>query len=298
MITKSKLKTSRNIIFLLVVFLIACGGGSSSNPPESVESAEIPANQISNSLVNGFRVSRSTSFDEFDTVTRTEEYTYDDETNTVNIVTTTINEPQSPNSIRTSSLSYDEIGNPVQRDNFRTGEITATSTFRFDSDNLLLSSSFEDFDPFDAGLLQLIESTYSYNGAGQLIRRVEVDVFAAAEVGDSYEPTTSDFTYDTNGNRLSRTVSSTFYFDGILESRGFNETQYTVNDSGQIVRREQTFDGDSAPTIDMYSYDGNGNMFQVISSFSDTFFVRDVFEYEAISEPVYNEWIRLIRFIL
>jgi len=286
MLNKLKLTFEYTLPVLFAGFLTACGGGSST---------ESGGNQNANTVVNGFRVSHSTAYDEFDVVIRTEEYDYDNVTNTINRMVTTVYEPEFANTIATTILVYDERGNLIERDSFYDEDFNTTASFEFDTNNLMTSSRSKGFD--DGIITSSYLTLYTYNNAGQIIRRVETDEIAAADFGDSYEPSTSEYTYDSNGIRQSGASIITYYFDGVLDERLSSEMQYTFNDLGQMVRRERTYDDGRAPAINLYSYDENGNMFEFIGS-AEAYYSREVFEYEPNSEPVYNYWLRLFKFFL
>jgi len=284
---QNRLKYHQHFSLALALLLSGCGGGGSS--------ADLEETIKANDVINGYRISSATQYDELGAVTGREDYIYNDDTNTISRRTTTVFEPDFDNSALTATLTYDDNGNLVKRDTFIEGELFATSTFVFDSNHLMSSSRYEVYELGNA--ISSLVTTFSYNDDNQLVSQVEVDENASAEIGAEYIPSSTMFSYDANGNRLSRTSDDTIYFEGVLQDRRKSETQYTFNDAGQMVRRERTIDDGSAPSISMYSFDGNGNMFEVINS-SEGFYSREVIEYEANSEPVYNFWLRLFKFYL
>jgi len=253
---------------------------------------------ITDSVVNGYRVSRSITYDDLGEIIKREVYTYDDEKNTINSELVIIREPPFDDRISTRTLRYDESGNLVRNEFFfRTesesdNELVSISTYEFDSANLITSSREEYFS--EGRIYETLVTSYSYNNAGQITKSVKVDEFAAANLGVSYEPSTVDFTYDTSGNRQSATGVHNNYADLELNDYYNFNVQYTFNDSGQMVRKEWVRD-DGEGLIYTYNYDENGNMIEVITN-PDFEFTREVVIYEINSEPVYNHWLRLFKF--
>jgi len=279
-------------LLLCAGLLTACGSSSNTSdspvtPSEGTDSGETDTNSTAepNSIVNGFRLVRSTRYDEFDKVTQTNELSYDSEANTVTEVQVVIGQGF-PDEETTEVMQYDEFGRVLRIERFSRGESNSIENFRFDDSNQLVESQQDGFTPHI--------STYEFDSVGNLLNWVRINPKLEADLGDEYLPSSGVYTYDENRHLQSATKVVTGFSSGALTVVS-GVGQYTTSDTGQLVRLEWQRDDGTAPTITMYSYDGNGNMVERIVS-AESYFIREVAQYEPNEEPVYNHWLREFKY--
>jgi len=267
--------------------LAACGSSSTSTGTDSGES-DSNGTARSNSVVNGFRLVRSTQYNEFDVVQQTNELSYDSETNTVTNVQIESYGPGIPERKTTNVMQYNELGRGrvTQIEYFSDGESHAIENFTFDDSNKIVESERDGYISY--------RSTFEFDSAGNILKWVSIRTKLEAEFGEEYVPSSIVYTYDDNGHLQSATaVFSGFSSGSLFVYR--SEAQYTTSDTGQLLRFERQDADGSAPWITMYNYDGNGNMVERTTTSGD-YYRREVAEYEPNEEPVYNHWLRRFKY--
>jgi len=289
----------RQLVFTTLFFfmLSGCSGDSgdsgkvnSETTPTSEEDSAVVQNSENviaamenNDIINGYHLTGSTDYSEFDGITSFSVRSYDYDLNRIDIKTTQVSFfSDEPDEITTSREFFDDSGRLFLRETPENNPLR-TDEYTFDDDGnivLRLTTSTIDKDNETAD--------FEYDTSGKLIRVVRnFPDKAVIKV----------FSYDDSG-MLVKTVEEESVkntSDGLPDSV-VTGTKLFFYSQGRRVRAEvtSTIENHITGTF-LYEYDGNGNVIEETIQ-GDDYYFRTVYTYEKNQEPVYNFWLRRFKY--